>query len=229
MAVSAAAAIVAASQPSHTLESGESDVDADQAQASSEAAISGSSALFPQQGPVEETEGEDLAGDLDGVLEELPTADDVQEEASKELGDSSRDAQIETVIARAESQIGVPYAWGGGDANGPTKGIRDGGVADSHGDYNKVGFDCSGLTLYAFAGVGISLPHFTGYQYNQGTRVSPQEMERGDLIFYGPSGNHHVAIYLGDGMMIEAPQSGQTVTKAPVRWSGMSDYAVRLI
>src|SRR5699024_12252354 len=82
--------------------------------------------------------------------------------------------------------------------------------------------------IYAFAGVGLSLPHFTGYQYNQGQRISPQEMERGDLIFYGPSGNHHVAIYLGDGMMLEAPQSGQTVTKSPVRWSGMSDYAVRL-
>ncbi|MDN5784496.1 MAG: NlpC/P60 family protein, partial [Corynebacterium casei] len=117
----------------------------------------------------------------------------------------------------------------GGGANGPTKGIRDGGVADSHGDYNKVGFDCSGLTLYAFAGAGISLPHFTGYQYNQGKRINPQEMERGDLIFYGPSGNHHVAIYQGNGMMIEAPQSGQTVASVPVRWSGMSDYAVRLI
>ena len=50
-----------------------------------------------------------------------------------------------------------------------------------------------------------------------------------NMIFYGPSGNHHVAIYLGDGMMLEAPNSGSTVQKAPVRWSGMSPYAVRLI
>src|SRR5699024_9501042 len=132
-------------------------------------------------------------------------------------------------VLRARSRIGVRYAWGGGGANGSTIGIRVVGVAISFVDYTNVGFDCSGLTIYAFAGAGISLPHFTGYQYNKGERISPQEMERGDLIFYGPNGNHHVAIYLGDGMMLEAPQSGQTVTKSPVRWSGMSDYAVRLL
>ena len=81
--------------------------------------------------------------------------------------------------------------------------------------------------IYAFAGVGISLPHFTGYQYNKGQRISPQEMERGDLIFYGPGGNHHVAIYLGDGKMSEATQSGKTVTNSPVRRTGMSENALR--
>ncbi|MEJ5996760.1 NlpC/P60 family protein [Corynebacterium sp. H130] len=141
----------------------------------------------------------------------------------------SRAEMIETVIARAESQLGLPYAWGGGDANGPTRGIRDGGVADSYGDYNKIGFDCSGLTLYAFAGVGIELPHYTGYQYQRGTQIPTSEMQRGDLIFYGPNAEYHVAIYLGDGMMIEAPQSGSVVSINPVRWSGMSPYAVRLI
>lgn len=224
LAVGAAAAIVAASQPALSVEpSAEEDTSSEDAL--SDALAAGSSALFPQQGPAEDNS----AGDLAGVLEDLPTTESVEESASAELGDASRTEKIEAVIARAESQIGVPYAWGGGDANGPTKGIRDGGVADSFGDYNKVGFDCSGLTIYAFAGAGISLPHFTGYQYNKGERISPQEMERGDLIFYGPNGNHHVAIYLGDGMMLEAPQSGQTVTKSPVRWSGMSDYAVRLL
>ena len=224
LAVGAAAAIVAASQPALSVEPTAED-DTSSEGALSDALAAGSSALFPQQGPVEDNS----AGDLAGVLEDLPTTGSVEESASAELGDASRSEKIEAVIARAESQIGVPYAWGGGDANGPTKGIRDGGVADSFGDYNKVGFDCSGLTIYAFAGAGISLPHFTGYQYNKGERISPQEMERGDLIFYGPNGNHHVAIYLGDGMMLEAPQSGQTVTKSPVRWSGMSDYAVRLL
>lgn len=175
------------------------------------------------------SEDADLLSQVAGLLEELPTTGSVTSEASAIVGDSSRSAKIETVIARAESQIGVPYAWGGGDASGPTQGIRDGGVADSFGDYAKRGFDCSGLTLYSFAGAGISLPHYTGYQYNQGTKVDPQSMKRGDLIFYGPDGGQHVAIYLGDGMMIEAPQSGQTVTKTPVRWSGMAPYAVRLI
>ena len=224
LAVGAAAAIVAASQPALSVEPTAED-DTSSEDALSDALTAGSSALFPQQGLAEDS----TDGELAGVLEDLPTTESVEESASAELGDASRSEKIEAVIARAESQIGVPYAWGGGDANGPTKGIRDGGVADSFGDYNKVGFDCSGLTIYAFAGAGISLPHFTGYQYNKGERISPQEMERGDLIFYGPNGNHHVAIYLGDGMMLEAPQSGQTVTKSPVRWSGMSDYAVRLL
>lgn len=144
-----------------------------------------------------------------------------------DLGDNN--SKIERVIARAESQIGVPYAWGGGDANGPTRGIRDGGVADAHGDYNKIGFDCSGLVLYAFAGVGIALPHYTGYQYQRGRKININEIKRGDLIFYGPNAEYHVAIYLGNGQMIEAPESGSTVKISPVRYSGVSPYAVRLI
>lgn len=241
--VGSVASMVAASQPDHSNSLTPEEIDA---------LAQGSSRLFALQGDgtasdstdsasdsaststtstsTSNTADEDeLASDVSGVLEELDTTDSVTEKASATLGDASRQSKIETVISRAESQIGVPYAWGGGDANGPTKGIRDGGVADSYGDYNKVGFDCSGLVLYAFAGVGISLPHYTGYQYQKGTKVSPSEMERGDLIFYGPSGNTHVAIYLGDGQMIEAPQSGQTVSISPVRQGGMAPYAVRLI
>ena len=171
---------------------------------------------------------EDVAGDLETVLPEIDTAESVTDAASG-LVESGTDARIEAVIARAKSQLGTPYAWGGGNANGPTAGIRDGGTADAHGDYGKVGFDCSGFTLYAFAGAGISLPHYTGYQYQRGEYVDPQNMQRGDLIFYGPGGDQHVAIYLGDGMMIEAPSSGGVVQTAPVRWSGMSPYAVRLM
>ncbi|WJZ02682.1 Peptidoglycan endopeptidase RipA precursor [Corynebacterium freiburgense] len=150
-------------------------------------------------------------------------------ESASETISGSREEKVELVINRAMSQIGTPYAWGGGNASGPTQGIPDGGVADSHGDFNKVGFDCSGLMVYAFAGIGISLPHYTGYQYNHGTKIDPSEMQRGDLIFYGPNAEHHVAIYLGDGTMLEAPQSGSSVQVSPVRWSGMSPYAVRLI
>ena len=85
------------------------------------------------------------------------------------------------------SQLNKPYAWGGGgDANGPTKGIRDGGVADAHGDYNKIGFDCSGLMIYAFAGIGYDLPHYTGYQY-VGPRAPIAMMQRGDMIFWAPT------------------------------------------
>lgn len=138
-------------------------------------------------------------------------------------------AAVELAIDRGMSQLGVPYSWGGGDENGPTKGIRDGGVADSYGDYNKVGFDCSGLMIYAFAGLGISLPHYTGYQYTAGKQVPSSEMKRGDMIFYGPNASQHVALYLGNGKMLEAPQSGSVVKVSDVRYSGMTPYAVRMV
>ena len=219
-AIGAAAAIVGAAQPNHT----------GLTQEELDAFAQGSSQLAALQGSGKtNTDDDSLAGEVSGVLGELETTDDVTKEASNVLGDADRNSKIEAVIARAQSQIGVPYAWGGGDANGPTKGIRDGGVADSYGDYNKVGFDCSGLTLYAFAGAGISLPHYTGYQYQKGTQVPASQMQRGDLIFYGPGGSQHVAIYLGDGTMIEAPQSGSNVQVSPVRQSGMAPNVVRLL
>lgn len=138
-------------------------------------------------------------------------------------------SQVEKVVRRGMSQLGVPYAWGGGNEYGPTRGIRDGGVADSYGDYNKIGFDCSGLMVYAFAAVGFSLPHYSGYQYTSGMQVPVSLMKRGDMIFYGPGGSQHVALYLGDGMMLEAPQSGDVVKVTPVRWEGMTPMAVRMI
>ena len=138
-------------------------------------------------------------------------------------------AAIETVIDRGMSQLGVQYAWGGGDENGPTLGIRDGGVADSYGDYRKVGFDCSGLMIYAFAGIGISLPHYSGYQYTAGEQVDSSDMKRGDMIFYGSGGSQHVALYLGNDQMLEAPQSGSHVKVSPVRSDGMTPYVVRMV
>ncbi|NEW28951.1 NlpC/P60 family protein [Nocardia cyriacigeorgica] len=162
--------------------------------------------------------------------------DDDDSESESESGSEDGDVPsvtgseaIEIVVDRAMSQLGVTYAWGGGDEDGPTLGIRDGGVADSHGDYNKVGFDCSGLMIYAFAGIGVSLPHYSGYQYNAGTRVPVDERERGDMLFWGPNGSQHVALYLGDGKMIEAPQSGDVVKVSPVRESGIMPYAVRIV
>jgi len=127
----------------------------------------------------------------------------------------------EYVIGRAMSQIGVPYSWGGGNAAGPSRGIDDGA--------GTVGFDCSGLILYAFAGVGIRLPHYSGSQYNMGRKIPAAEMRRGDVIFYGPGGSQHVTLYLGDGQMLEAPYTGSTVKISPVRTSGMTPYVVRYI
>lgn len=139
-------------------------------------------------------------------------------------------ASVEAVVGRALAQLGVVYAWGGGNTSGPTRGIRDGGTADRYGDYKKIGFDCSGLMIYAFAGVK-SLPHYSGYQYNAGRKVPLSQMRRGDMLFWGGSarGIHHVAMYLGNGQMVEAPQSGLRVRIAPVRYGGIMPYATRLI
>ncbi|SDF30835.1 Cell wall-associated hydrolase, NlpC family [Lentzea fradiae] len=137
--------------------------------------------------------------------------------------------RVQTVINRALSQRGVIYAWGGGNYYGPTYGVRDGGVADSYGDYRKIGFDCSGLMMYAFAGVGIYLPHYSGYQYNAGRKVPLAQMAPGDMIFWGPGGGTHVALYLGGGMMVEAPHSGAVVRISPVRYGGIMPYVTRLL
>lgn len=127
----------------------------------------------------------------------------------------------EYVIRRAMSQMGVPYSWGGGNAAGPSRGIDSGA--------NTVGFDCSGLMLYAFAGVGIKLDHYSGSQYNAGRKVPSSQMRRGDMLFWGPNASQHVALYLGDGQMLEAPYTGSVVKISPVRTSGMTPYATRLI
>ncbi|MEV6239461.1 NlpC/P60 family protein [Lentzea sp. NPDC051838] len=136
---------------------------------------------------------------------------------------------VQTVINRALAQRGVIYAWGGGNYNGPTYGVRDGGVADSYGDYRKIGFDCSGLMMYAFAGVGVYLPHYSGYQYNSGRKVPLSQMAPGDMIFWGPGGGTHVALYLGGGMMVEAPHSGAVVRISPVRYGGIMPYVTRML
>ncbi|MGO9154563.1 NlpC/P60 family peptidoglycan endopeptidase RipA [Mycobacterium sp.] len=128
---------------------------------------------------------------------------------------------VEYVIRRGMSQIGVPYSWGGGNAAGPSKGIDSGA--------SITGFDCSGLVLYSFAGVGIKLPHYSGSQYNLGRKIPSSQMRRGDVIFYGPGGSQHVTIYLGDGQMLEAPDIGLKVRVAPVRTSGMTPFVVRYI
>lgn len=127
----------------------------------------------------------------------------------------------EYVIQRAGSQMGVPYSWGGGTAAGPSRGIDSGS--------GTTGFDCSGLILYAFAGVGIKLPHYSGSQYGMGRKIPSSQARRGDVIFYGPGGAQHVTLYLGNGKMLEAPFTGSDVHISPVRTSGMTPYVIRYI
>ncbi|CDO08117.1 MULTISPECIES: NlpC/P60 family peptidoglycan endopeptidase RipB [Mycolicibacterium] len=128
---------------------------------------------------------------------------------------------IEYVIRRAGTQIGVPYSWGGGSLTGPSRGVDQGA--------GTVGFDCSGLTRFAFAGVGVLLPRWSGDQYNAGRKVPPAQAKRGDLLFWGPGGSQHEAIYLGGGQMLEAQQTGVPIKISPVRMSGMTPYVVRII
>ena len=127
-----------------------------------------------------------------------------------------------TAAATALSYLGVGYAWGGGGLNGPTLGIRDGGVADSFGDYAKVGFDCSGLVQAAYGRAGIDVGHPTAQQWEGGTagpHLAYAQALPGDLIFYGTP-THHVSLYLGQisgrQLMVEAPHSGDVVKVSTV-------------
>lgn len=104
---------------------------------------------------------------------------------------------VGTVALRAAlTQRGKPYIWG---AAGP----------DS--------YDCSGLVEWAFAQEGISLPHYTGSLWNSGMHVSKANLEPGDLVFFFADISH-VGLYLGNGLMVDAPSSGQVVQVQPVFW-----------
>src|ERR1700761_8211955 len=140
--------------------------------------------------------------------------------ATADPGARSMDYQQATdvVIARGLSQRGVPYSWAGGGVNGPSRGTGSG--------INTVGFDASGLMQYAYAGAGLKLPRSSSQMYRVGQRVLPQQARKGDLIFYGPDGSQSVAMYLGNGQMLEV---GDVVQVSPVRSNGLMPYLVRVI
>jgi cell wall-associated NlpC family hydrolase len=136
--------------------------------------------------------------------------------------------QAAIAAAAALSYLGTPYAWGGGGPSGPTQGIRgDNAVADEHGDFTKTGFDCSGLTEYAWAQAGIAIGGDSRTQWAAGGNEHLyREVLPGDLLFWGGGYNsiHHVALYLGkvngQDYMVEAPQSGDVVKVSIVRTGG---------
>jgi len=90
--------------------------------------------------------------------------------------------------AVAARYLGVPYRWGGA---------------------SPAGFDCSGLVMYVYAQLGISLPHYTVAQYSAGTPVARDQLQPGDLVFFDGLG--HVGIYIGAGQFIHAPHTGDVV------------------
>jgi cell wall-associated NlpC family hydrolase len=92
-------------------------------------------------------------------------------------------------------------------------------------DAGIVGFDCSGLTRYAYAQAGITIPRNSSAQYLALPEVSRSDLQRGDLVFWATNTRsastiHHVAIYLGNGQILEAPESGSAVRVTSMRWSG---------
>lgn len=99
-------------------------------------------------------------------------------------------------IAFARAQLGKPYVYA---ATGP----------DS--------YDCSGLTMRAWGAAGVGMPHYSGAQYQSFPHVPLSALEPGDLVFYGPGGSRHVAMYIGSGLMIEAPHTGALVRLVPLR------------
>ena len=112
------------------------------------------------------------------------------------IGDSVGAVALRAALTR----IGDPYVWA---AAGPSE------------------FDCSGLVVWAFAQEGISLPHFTGSLWNLGVHVPESDLQPGDLVFF--FGVDHVGIYIGDGLMVDAPAAGQDVMVQPISedpWSG---------
>ncbi|MGA5220924.1 NlpC/P60 family protein [Streptomyces cinereoruber] len=118
--------------------------------------------------------------------------------------------QASAALQAAKRMIGQPYSWGGGNAQGPSTGICCSPNGSS--GQSTVGFDCSGLTLYAYAQAGIDLPRTAAQQYAASEPVTGK-FHPGDLVFYGssPSTIHHVAIYAGGGWVIEAPRPGTRV------------------
>jgi cell wall-associated NlpC family hydrolase len=127
---------------------------------------------------------------------------------------------VQTAIAAAKTQLGLPYSWGGGGSSGPSYGIPP--------DTDIWGFDCSGLTQYAYAKAGVQIGGTSRdqwYRFRNNT-VAKADLQAGDLVFWGSGSSYtsiyHVALYIGGGKVVQAPQSGDVV-KISNMWYG-SDY-----
>ena len=121
-------------------------------------------------------------------------------------------AQLTAALRAAESRRGLPYVWG---AAGPSS------------------FDCSGLVEWSFAQAGVSMPRVAADQARAGLAVPVSQLQPGDLLFYhtdptAPGYISHVAIYLGNGWMIQAPQPGMNVEVVPASFSSQFAGAIRV-
>ncbi len=124
-------------------------------------------------------------------------ADQLGRKALSQIGTISGTPAQVGAIRDALRFCGVPYVWGGAS---PT------------------GFDCSGLVLYVYARYGVRFPHFAAYQALMGTAVSVSQLQPADLVFFG-NPIHHVVIYAGNGLVVQAPHTGDVV-----KVSRLSDF-----
>jgi cell wall-associated NlpC family hydrolase len=116
-------------------------------------------------------------------------------------------AVAQRAVAAAMSKLGKPYVWG---AAGPNA------------------FDCSGLVQWAYRQAGVSTAHYTGTFWSSYRHVSYNQLQPGDLVFFYPD-HHHVGIYIGGGMMVDAPQTGDVVKVQSVMGHGRYSGAVRVV
>lgn len=127
-------------------------------------------------------------------------------------------AAANTAVARALTALGIPYAWAGGTFTGPSRGVPV--DFDSRNDGNVIGFDCSGLTLFAWAPY-LHMSHYAPNQWGVGRyHPSTAQLLPGDLVFWSDNGTvagiGHVALYVGGGNVIQAPYSGSFVQITPL-------------
>jgi len=123
----------------------------------------------------------------------------------EDVGIVTSSSRVRAVLDFACDQIGKPYQWG----------------ADGPGSY-----DCSGLILASWAKAGVSLPHNAAMQAREGTTVSQSTLQPGDLLFF--NGYNHAGIYIGKGLMVHAPHTGDVVRIASARLDGRLIKAVRI-
>jgi cell wall-associated NlpC family hydrolase len=155
----------------------------------------------------QEQQPEPPAEDTDDAPSQ-PPADDQTEDPADDPPPADQGG-ASAAIAFARAQIGEPYVWA---AAGPNA------------------WDCSGLTMAAWAAAGKSLPHYSVAQYEQSTPISASDLRPGDLVFWGSSSSagsiYHVALYAGDGKIIHAPRTGRPVTEESMYyWIPPTHYA----
>jgi cell wall-associated NlpC family hydrolase len=188
-----------------------------------QAALAKEIVLRSQQSDVEDqlAQRKALLADLSGQVRQL-----LQQQARLDAAASARLASaagvdISTIngtaaqvalVKETMKYLGIPYVWAGATPSG--------------------GFDCSGLVLYVYAQFGVAFPHAATMQARMGTPVPFDQLQPADLVFFGtPSFYHHVGIYIGNGLFIEAPHTGDVVKVSQLAGRGASlfcRYPIRL-